>query len=111
MSGSTQRKITQPEFYKLCTYLESRRADLTNNSYTLVNIAHQASTALKMPIGPKTVGNALDTIDLTLKETPRQTGSQPLWGSIRALAKAHVQLCRDLGNNCPPEIELLAQSE
>ncbi len=109
MSGSTQKKLTQSEFYKLCEYLKSRKADLESNPYTLTTLAQQATASLKIPITPKTVSNAIAAVDIKLKVSRNSRHGILQSGAIRALARAHVQLCRDLGNHCPPEIELLAQ--
>ena len=109
-SHGPNRKLTQPEFYKLCQYLETRREDLTSNSYLKTSLASQCGKKLGFDIAVNTLNTALDSTGIQMKVAANPTsGSGSVWAALRTLARSHVQLCRDLGNNCPPEIELLAQ--
>lgn len=113
-STKFNQALTHPQFYELCRYLEANRSQLEREPATFTSLAHNLTNLLKMPVSTHALKRAALSTKLKLLSPQAKSSdhhTHRLWAALTSLARAHSQLCRELNSHCPPEIELLAQSD
>lgn len=100
-----RKRLTQPEFYQLCRYLEDNKTEI--RAMTSTQIIKQVQEALGLYIERKALDRAEEALGVDWIIGVRFMGDSE--ERDRILASAILALYQDLGIQAPEEIEELTQ--
>lgn len=104
------RRITQPDFYQLCQYIQNRKAEIERTKPRYHVIVKEAGSALNKQFSQEQILRAVRTIGMTpwREESDSQRRSMSILNMIRNLTKAVNHLYRSMNE---PISESMAEQE